>query len=183
LQRAADTAYETSVAPLWRWYDSLRPVLWRQGRQYPDSGPQMRQLLNDGEIDLMVSFNPAEAAVSIANDLLPAIARVYTLDGGTIGNTSFVSIPFNAANKEAAMVAANFLLGAEAQARMNDPRHLGNPSVLDIARLPPDLKRYFAALPPVPGMPSAAELGQVLPEPHPSWMTRIAADWEKRYTG
>jgi putative thiamine transport system substrate-binding protein len=183
LQRAADTAYETSVAPLWRWYDSLRQVLWRQGRQYPDSGPQMRQLLNDGEIDLMVSFNPAEAAVSIANDLLPATARVYTLDGGTIGNTSFVSIPFNAANKEAAMVAANFLLGAEAQARMNDPRHLGNPSVLDIARLPLDQKRFFAALPPVPGMPSAAELGQVLPEPHPSWMTRIAADWEKRYTG
>lgn len=183
LQRAADASYEASVAPLWRWYDALRPVLWRQGRQYPDSGPAMRQLLNDGEIDLMVSFNPAEAAVSIANELLPKTARVYTLERGTIGNTSFVSIPFNAANKEAAMVAANFLLGAEAQARMSDPRQLGNPSVLDIKRLPPDQLRHFAALPAVAGMPSVAELGRVLPEPHPSWMTRIAADWEKRYTG
>jgi putative thiamine transport system substrate-binding protein len=29
-------------------------------------------------------------------------------------------------------------------------------------------------------MPSAAELGRALPEPHPGWMTRLAADWEKR---
>lgn len=183
LQRAAGGDYEATVAPLWRWYDALRPALWRQGRQFPDSGPAQRQLLNDGEIDLMVSFNPAEAAVSIANELLPKTARVYTMAAGTIGNTSFVAIPYNAANWAAAMVASDFLMGAEAQARMSDPRQLGNPSVLDIARLPEDGRRFFAALPPIAGMPAPAELGRVLPEPHPSWMTRIAADWERRYTG
>ena len=26
-----------------------------------------------------------------------------------------------------------------------------------------------------------AELGAALPEPHPSWMTRIAEDWVTRY--
>jgi putative thiamine transport system substrate-binding protein len=168
---------------LWRWYDALRPALWRQGRQFPESGPAQRQLLNDGEIDLMVSYNPAEAAVSIANDLLPKTARVFTMAAGSIGNTSFVAIPYNAANRAAAIVAADFLMGAEAQARMSDPRQLGNPSVLDIAKLPEEGRRFFAAIPPIAGMPTPAELGRVLPEPHPSWMTRIAADWERRYTG
>ncbi|MCM0019590.1 MAG: ABC transporter substrate-binding protein [Tagaea sp.] len=176
----ADATYETAAAPLWTWYDALRPHLWRRGAQFPESGPAVRALLNDGEIDLMFSFNPAEAAVSIANDLLPASARAAGLAGGTIANTSFVAIPFNASNAEAAMVASDFLLSAEAQARMNDPRHLGNPTVLDVERLPPDARRHFLGLPAIPGMPSAAELGRALPEPHPSWMTRLTADWERR---
>jgi putative thiamine transport system substrate-binding protein len=66
---------------------------------------------------------------------------------------------------------------------MSDPRQLGNPSVLDIAKLPDEARRFFAAIPPIAGMPTQAELGRVLPEPHPSWTTRIAADWERRYTG
>ena len=31
-------------------------------------------------------------------------------------------------------------------------------------------------------LPSAAELGTPLLEPHASWMTRIEAEWQKRYT-
>jgi putative thiamine transport system substrate-binding protein len=177
---AADAAYEAASAPLWAWYEALRPHLWRRGAQFPESGPAVRTLLNDGEIDLMISFNPAEAAVSIANDLLPRTARATGLAGGTIANTSFVAIPFNAANPEAAMAVADFLLSAEAQARMSDPRHLGNPTVLDVERLPPDARRHFRELPAIPGMPSAAELGRALPEPHPTWMTRLTADWERR---
>ncbi len=183
LQRPVGADYELAVAPLWDWYGDLRPLLWRRGRQFPESGPAQRQLIADGEIDLMISFNPAEAAVSIANGLLPPTAKVYVLDGGTIGNASFLAIPINAANRDAAMVVAEFLLGAEAQARMSDPRELGSPSVLDIVRLPPEGKRHFTDLPTIPGMPGPTELGRVLPEPHPSWMVRIIADWERRYTG
>ncbi len=175
-----DASYDAAAAALWTWYDALRPHLWRRGAQFPESGPAQRTLMNDGEIDLMISFNPAEAAVSIANSLLPASARATGLDGGTIANTSFVSIPYNAANPAAAMVVANFLLSGEAQARMSDPRHLGNPTVLDVARLPQEQRRFFADTPPVLGMPTAAELGRALPEPHPGWMTRLAAEWEKR---
>lgn len=175
-----DALYEANVAPLWAWYDALRPSLWRRGAQFPESGPAVRALMNDGEIDLMLSFNPAEAAVSIANGLLPASARATGLAGGTIANTSFVAIPFNAANADAAMIVADFLLSAEAQARMNDPRHLGNPTVLDVERLPQEARRHFRELPAIPGMPTAVELGRALPEPHPSWMTRLTADWERR---
>jgi putative thiamine transport system substrate-binding protein len=179
-QEATDASFAAAAAPLWAWYDSLRPTLWRQGRDYPESGPAMRQLLADGEIDLMISFNPAEAVLGSSSGLLPETARTMSLEKGTIGNTSFVAIPFNAAHKEGAMVVANFLLEPEAQARAQDPTIIGLLTVLDTARLPPaDRARLATPLP--PGMPRAEELGRPLLEPHPSWTTRLTAEWQRRY--
>ena len=183
LQRpATDANFAAVTAPLWTWYDALRPSLWRRGEQFPENGPAQRQLMNDGEIDLMVSFNPAEAAVAQAAGQLPDTARTTVFDRGTIGNTSFVAIPYNAANKEGAMVVADFLLEPATQAHAQDLRQMGNFTVLDLARLSPSDRKRFDDLPRHPALPTNAELGVALLEPHPSWMTRIAAEWERRYT-
>jgi putative thiamine transport system substrate-binding protein len=178
---ATKEIFAPAIAPLWDWYDALRPTLWRHGQEFPESGPAQRQLLNDGEIDLSISFNPAEAALSIANKLLPETARVFVLDRGTIGNTSFVAIPYNATNKEGAMIVANFLLEPATQARAQDPKHLGTFSVLDFAKLAPEDQARFAKLSKNPAMPSSEDLGRMLLEPHSSWMTQITVEWEKRY--
>lgn len=137
------------------------------------------QLLGDGEIDLTISFSPAIAALSIAQGKLPTTARVYVLEAGTIGNTNFVAIPFNAAHREGAMVVANFLLEPEVQARAQDPQYLGDFTVLDLAKLAERDRARFASLSTNPAMPSNAELGRALAEPHPSWMTQIGAAWER----
>jgi putative thiamine transport system substrate-binding protein len=181
-QPATDANFTAATAPLWAWYDALRPWLWRHGEQFPENGPAQRQLLNDGEIDLMVSFNPAEAAVAQSAGQLPESVRTVVFDRGTIGNTSFVAIPYNAANKEGAMVVADFLLEPAVQARAQDYRQMGNFTVLDLAKLTPADRKAFDALPRHPALPTDAELRATLPEPHPSWMTRIAAEWERRYT-
>jgi putative thiamine transport system substrate-binding protein len=181
-QPATDDNFAAVTAPLWAWYDALRPHLWRQGRQFPDNGPAQRQLMNDGEIDMMISFNPSEAAVAVTAGLLPDTVRTFAFSKGTIGNTSFVAIPYNAANKEGAMVVANFLLEPSTQAHAQDIRQMGNVTVLDLERLPPADRARFAALPKHPALPTAAELGTTLLEPHASWMTRITAEWERRYT-
>jgi putative thiamine transport system substrate-binding protein len=182
LDSAADDAdFAMVTAPLWAWYDALRPHLWRQGREFPETGPAQRQLLVDGEIDFYISFNPAEAATGIANRQLPESARVFVLERGTIGNSSFVAIPYNAAHAEAAMVAADFLLAPATQARAQDPRQMGNFTVLDLDKLSAGQRALFARPDGMPALPTNAELGTVLPEPHPSWMTRITAEWEKRY--
>ena len=179
---ATDDNFAAVTAPLWRWYDELRPSLWRKGLQFPQSGPAQRQLLNDGEIDMLVSFNPAEAAVSVNAGLLPPTVRTVAWGHGTIGNTSFVAIPFNASSKEAAMVVADFLLDPATQARAQDFRQLGSFSVLDPAKLSAVERKRFDDLPTSPALPTLADLGTTLLEPHPSWMTRIAGEWEKRYT-
>ena len=179
---ATDDNFAAVTAPMWNWYDALRPYLWRQGRQLPENGPAQRQLLNDGEIDMLVSFNPAEAAVSVHAGLLPDSVRTVVFARGTIGNTSFVAIPYNAAHKEAAMVVADFLLEPATQAHAQDFRQMGNFTVLDFAKLSPNERRRFDELPKSPALPTNAELGTTVLEPHPSWMTRIANEWEKRYT-
>jgi putative thiamine transport system substrate-binding protein len=181
-QPATDESYARLSAPLWAWYEQLRPHLWRGGKQFPENGSAQRQLLNDGEIDITLSFNPAEAAVSAAGGQLPASVRSFTLRRGTIGNTSFVAIPFNAAHKEGAMVLANFLLEPATQARAQDIAHMGNLNVLDLDKLSPADRALFDRLTPSPALPTVAELGKPQLEPHASWMTRLAADWQRRTT-
>jgi putative thiamine transport system substrate-binding protein len=182
LQRpATDENFARVTAPLWAWYDDLKPFLWRHGQEFPATGPAQQQLLGDGEIDLSISFDPAAAAVAISNGTLPPSARVYVLDKGTIGNTSFVAIPFNASHKEAAMVVADLLLDPQVQARAQDPKTMGNFTVLDLAKLDAARRELFARPADAIGLPTNAELGTALLEPHPSWMTRVTDAWEKRY--
>ena len=183
LQRpATDASFAATTAPMWAWYDALLPSLWRRGMQFPENGPAQRQLMSDGEIDMMISFNPSEAAVAALSGLLPDSVRTFTLANGTIGNTSFVAIPYNASAKEGALVVANFLLEPATQARAQDVRQMGNFTVLDLAKLSPEDRKRFDDLPRHPALPTDADLGTTLLEPHPSWMTRITAEWERRYT-
>jgi putative thiamine transport system substrate-binding protein len=80
------------------------------------------------------------------------------------------------------MVVADFLLEPATQARAQDYREMGNFTVLDLAKLTSSERAKFDALPKSAALPTNAQLGAILLEPHPSWMTRIASEWEKRYT-
>lgn len=181
LQPVDEAGYDDIVAPLWAYLDALTPNLWRQGRAYPQTGPRQIQLLADGEISLAISFSPGEASAAIANGQLPDTVRTFVPAGGTIGNASFVAIPYNATAPAGAMVVANFLLSAQAQARALDPANLGYGTVLDLGALPDGERALFDGIDLGIATLSPAELGPALPEPHPSWMTRIAADWVGRY--
>jgi putative thiamine transport system substrate-binding protein len=180
-QPATDSGFAELTAPLWRWLDQLHPRLWRSGRTFPANDQWQRQLLDDGEIDISLSFNPGEASSAIAQGLLPDTVRTYVLEGGTIGNTHFVAIPFNATAKEAAMVVADFLLSPEAQLRKQDPAVWGDPTVLAMDKLPAADRQRFSDLPLGVATLSPAELGPALLEPHPTWMTRLEAEWRRRY--
>ncbi|MEO0665173.1 MAG: ABC transporter substrate-binding protein [Pseudomonadota bacterium] len=181
LQLDAGEDYAEVTAPLWAWLEETTPNMWRGGRAYPASGPRQLQLINDGEIDLAVSLSPGEATAAIANEQLPESARTFVLDKGTIGNASFVAIPYNANAKAGAMVVANFLLSPEAQLRAQTPDILGYGTVLDMEKLTEEDRAAFDNLELGVATLSPAELGTALPEPHASWMTRIEQDWRERY--
>ncbi len=181
-QPVTDAAFAEATAPLWAWYDALRPNMWRGGRAFPENESVQQQMLNDGEIDIAMSFDPASTAAAIEQGLLPDTARVFVPEGGTIGNVSFVAIPYNAAHAEGAQVVANFLLDPATQAHMQNIEVLGSFSVLDPARLDAEAQAAFDALPTAPALPTLAELGPTLPEPHASWMTRLTEEWARRYT-
>ena len=172
---------EADLEPLFNYLDELHPVLWRQARAFPQNYPDMRQKLADGELDIIFAFNPGEASAGIAAGELPETVRSFTFSGGTLGNTHFLTVPYNAANKAGALVAANFLLTPEAQARKVDPAYWGDPTVLDVDALPPEDRAMFEAVDLGPATLPPAELGPRLDEPHPSWLEAIEAGWKRRY--
>ncbi|MEX0502053.1 ABC transporter substrate-binding protein [Alphaproteobacteria bacterium LSUCC0719] len=167
--------------PLWRWLDSVTPNLWRGGRAYPANYPLQRQLLADGEVDITIAFNPADASSAIERGELPDSVRTYIHDTGTIANVHFLAIPFNATASEAAQVVADFLLSPEAQIRKADPAIWGDPTVLAMHRLSAKDLAGFMALPQGVATLSEADLARTLAEPHPSWMKAIEAEWRRRY--
>jgi len=180
-QPVTDETYSAATAPLWAYLDDITPNLWRAGAAYPQTGPRLIQLMNDGEIDLALSFNPNEASNAIANFELPDTVRSYVLDGGTISNISFVAIPYNASAKAGAMVLGNFLMSPEAQARKADPAVWGSGTVLSMDRLGPEDRARFEAIERGIATLAPEELGATIPQPPPSWMTRLEQDWIARY--
>jgi putative thiamine transport system substrate-binding protein len=176
---AAD-AFAKVTAPLWAALDALHPHLWKQGRQFPANNTVMRQMLADGELAISLTFNPNEVANQIAAKTLPATVQPYQHASGTIGNTHFLAIPFNARAKEAAQVAANFFLSPVAQAKKADIKVWGDPTVLAIDRLSATDRALFTASA-APGQ--LARTAPVILEPHGSWVDPIEREWARRYGG
>jgi putative thiamine transport system substrate-binding protein len=171
-------AFAAVTAPLWRYLDVLHPHLWRGGRQFPQNAGAVRQMMADGELLLALTFNPNEAANEIAARRLPATVTSWQFARGTIGNTHFVAIPYNAPARAGALVTANFLLSPQAQARKADITHWGDPTVLDLARLPAPERVLFQSTP-LPG--AVGRTAPALPEPHASWVEPVEKEWIRRY--
>lgn len=173
-----EAAFAQQTANLWKFLDALHPHLWRGGKQFPQSPSAIRQMMADGELLLALTFNPNEPANELAAKRLPASTIAWQFAKGTIGNTHFVAIPYNAKAKAAAQVVANFLLSAKAQARKADIAEWGDPTVLDLKRLPPAERALFPAKP-LPGQ--VAQAAPTLPEPHAGWVDPLEKEWTRRY--
>lgn len=182
LAKPVDEArFAADSAPLFAYLDELNPTLWRKGKAFPKNYPDMKQKLADGEVDITFAFNPAEASSAIEKGELPDSVRSFTFTGGTLANAHFVAIPFNAKADAGALVVANFLLSPEAQIHKQDPRVWGDPTVLAAQKLTAEDQKRLNDLPRGVATLAPSELGPALDEPHPSWMSRIEAEWTKRY--
>ena len=76
---------------------------------------------------------------------------------------------------------ANFLLSPEAQLQKANLKIWGDPTVLDIQKLPLEIRNEFNMLPAHTAMLNANELQKIIAEPHPSWVELIEEGWLKRY--
>ena len=173
--------FDKVTQPLWDFLDELHPLMWHQGKSFTNSATEMKQLLNDGEIDISLSFNPNDASNAIASGELPDSIRSYVHRSGTIANTHFVAIPFNSSAKAGAMVLANFLMSPEAQARKADTRIWGDPTVLAMNKLNQQQQALFADLPTGKAPLTADDLANVILEPHVSWVDALERAWQRRY--
>jgi len=174
LKKAPDDTFQQVTAPLWRYLDTLHPLLWRKGQDFPLSPARMDALLASGNLALSMTFNPAHARQKVASGELPADSYSFGFKNGTIGNVHFVAIPANASASAGAKVVANFLLSPQAQIRKADPAVWGDPSVLDPGTLPADEAKRLRSHTP-------EALPAVLPEPHAAWVNALEQEWLRRY--
>ena len=156
--KAADATYTI--------LSDLKSSLWRNGETYPDSPVRMNTLFADGEIDFSFSYHQGEASRNILDGLFKDTVRTFVFDEGTITNTHFVAIPYNAKDKAAAMVVANFLLSPGAQLEKATPRVWGDFPAIPPAKLPRQWQEKFETLPRGEATLGDAELqAHQLPEP------------------
>ena len=127
---------DEKAAPLWDYLNEIEPYLWRNGETYPQNIAQVDNLYSKGEIWMTMDYNPAKAANMINQGIFPESSRSLVFDTGTIANTHFLAIPFNASNKAGAMVLTNFLESPEAQISKFKPENWGDMIALDINSLP-----------------------------------------------
>ena len=158
--------------------DELHKVSWREGKQFPKSQADLTNMVADGELSIGITFNPNEPANLVAAGRMPAATVAWQNRKGTIGNTHFVAIPANAKAKAAAQVFANFLLSPMAQAKKNDLKTWGDPTVLAVAKLSADDAKLFTTS---VSAGSVSLPGPALLEPHASWVGLLEAAWLKRY--
>ena len=160
--------FEQVTAPLWQYLDQLHPVAWQQGKRFPSGTSETIQLLDDQQLLLAITFNPNAANAAIENGNLVDTAQTYAFEQGALSNIHFLAIPWNAQAKAGALVAINFLMSPEAQARKADAKIWGDPSILKPETLANSGSQGFS-------------LFKSIPEPHPSWLTAIELEWQKRY--
>ena len=180
-QPVSDTNKDIVLEPLWDFLDELHPSLWREGQQFLQSGAQMRRLVDDTELSLAFTFSGPEVPAAVQRYDLPLSIRSYAMRDGSLSNTHFVAIPYNARHTEAAQLVANFLLSTEAQAYKQDPNVWGDKSVLVSSTLTAEQQALFKTSQPHPSALSFDAIKRTVSEPHPSWVEAIMQGWQARY--
>ncbi|AZR72143.1 ABC transporter substrate-binding protein [Anoxybacter fermentans] len=137
---------DEKIGLLWDYLNEIEPYLWRQGKTYPQDLAQLDNLYAQGEVWMTMDYNPAKAANMIAQGVFPESSRSLVFDTGTIANTHFLAIPFNAPNKAGAMVLINFLESPEAQISKFKPENWGDMIALDVTKLPEKYQKQIESI-------------------------------------
>ncbi|MFA6809505.1 MAG: ABC transporter substrate-binding protein [Desulfoplanes sp.] len=173
--------FDKKSPELWKWLNDIKPYLWQQGRVYPKDSTQLDTLFARGEVDMSMSYHPPHAQTKILEGSYPNTVRTFVLQDGSLANTHFLAIPFNAPNVPGAMVVANFLMSVEAQLSKYRPSHWGDFPVLDMNRIAPQQAAAFAAVDLGPATLSAAFLAQyAVPEIPSGYLEMIENGWNEK---
>lgn len=134
--RGEEEAFAELMKKLWVYLNELRPYLWEKGANYPESIAKLHQLYSNGEILFSMGYSPTFAEPFLSRNQFPLETKTFIFESGTIGNTHFLTIPFNSTNIDGAQVVINEFLTAKLQQSKLNPKIWGDISVLDMSKLP-----------------------------------------------
>ena len=144
--------------------------------------PAMDAMFADGEVVMNMSYSPFTVATGIANGTYTETTETFVFDKGTIGNTNYMAIGFNAPNKAGAMVVINAILSGEIQ--LTQYAQLRELPVVAAEKLSADEKAAFDAVDLGKGVLSQADLlAHRLPEMPASLVPIIEEIWLNEVVG
>lgn len=131
------------IKPAIDFLKEIKPYLWQEGKTYPATISQLENMYADNEVDFTMAYNPNRASAKINTGEFPETTSTFVFDNGTIGNTHFLAVPYNAPNKEGALALINFILSVEAQATKYNPKNWGDLPVLDNSKFNEEERAVF----------------------------------------
>jgi putative spermidine/putrescine transport system substrate-binding protein len=171
--------YERAATAAFEFLNDIKPFLWRKGETYPTSPTELDRLFANGEIDFAMSYAPNFASDRIRRGEYPPTARTFVFDAGTIGNYSYLTIPFNATNPAAALVVINYLMSHEHLLEQSQELMAVYPH--DPAQLTPAQRDAVRRLPRGEASLTEEELSSHLaPEADAGYLEKLEKDWRER---
>lgn len=170
--------YKKYSALLWQKLNAMKKYFWKEGETFPNSLAQLHQMFANGEVYFTMSNNDGEVDNKVLQGLFPETARSYVYNSGTIQNSHYMGIIFNAPNKAGAMVVCNFLMSPEAQYEKMKPEVWGDGTILNMQKLSPEWQQKFTNIPTRKYAPLRKDIQPyALMELAPEYMIRMFDDF------
>lgn len=162
----------------WSYLNDIKEDLWRSGNHYPNSLTELDRLYSQGEVLMTMGYNESRAESLIEEGVFPESTRSFVLEPGSIGNTHFLSVPFNSPNQPGALTAMNFLLSPEAQLAKYKPGDWGENTPISMEKLPEDMRAKFEAVDRGASVLEPEKLEQsFLPEAETAYVDWVKEQW------
>jgi putative spermidine/putrescine transport system substrate-binding protein len=166
-----------------KYLSDISPYLWNNGKNYPKDAAALDTLFTRGEVMINMTYHQTDAQNRILAGRYPSTVKTFVMKEGSIYNSHFTAIPFNSANKEGAMVVANFLLSPEAQLVKNDPANWGDFTVLDLKKLSDEYRKKFAELDlGASTLPLSVLEKHAVPEVTSEYVEALEKEWEMAFS-
>lgn len=172
--------FETLSEPVMAYFEEIAPYLWEQGETYPATQSALDDLFKNGEVAMTMGFEIGKTAGQIEAGIYPDTVKTFVFDTGTIGNSHYLAIPYNAPNNAGAMLAINFLQSPEAQIEKMNPSVWGDMPGFDTTKIGDDQLAVLAQYETVEGAIDLETLnGHRLPEMQAQYIDWIKDIWVK----
>ncbi|NHC40156.1 ABC transporter substrate-binding protein [Bacillus sp. MM2020_1] len=165
---------------VWNALNELEPFLWREGKSYPQSISQLEQLYKNGEVWMTMGYDEANASNLIKSGEFPASTKTFVFDQGTLSNSHFLAIPYNAPNPNGALILINTLLSPSAQMKKMELEYWGENMSLSVDRLSEKDKKTMDAIDRGPATLTQQELSSHrIPEIGAEYVQWLERGWMK----
>lgn len=170
--------------PVVAYFKELNPYLWHEGKAYPANQAQLDELFKNKEIEMTMGFEIGKTPGLVAKGVYPRTAKTFIFQTGTIGNSHYLAVPFNAPHKAAALLVMDFLQSPVAQLEKFKPEVWGDMPAVDVQKLSNEDRAQLEKIEETSGILSLKDLSQHrLPEMRAEQIEWVKEIWVQEIGG